>query len=353
MFSVNLNIMSSSSLISIVIPVFNRKELVKVMLNSILAQSYQNWELLLVDDGSTDGTLELLYEYSVLDSRIIVHNRERLPKGAPTCRNIGLEYSKGIYIMFLDSDDWLPDFTFMQRVECMEENGEADFAIFPSVDFYDSLGDGKHFMGIDYGEVLKHLVDGHLPFTVCTNIYKLEFLKSKNIIWDEALMSLQDADFNIQCILKGGIYIYAPVARIDYYIRIITGSNSISQTIRKGRHMVSHLYFLNKLAKSLPASWIEKNRWAIRRRIVFVYTWANGTSDIQIEELKKWVQGTDASFSKLFNISICFHSFLTEKLSMNYSKYIPLAFPYYSLYNKIYSFIRKRRIKKKMIKVVR
>ncbi|MCF4102115.1 glycosyltransferase family 2 protein [Gillisia sp. M10.2A] len=99
------------SLVSIIIPTYNRAHLIGGTLDSIISQTYTNWECIVVDDGSDDYTTELLEFYSYKDPRIQYFQRpSHLNKGANACRNFGLEKSKGEYIMWFDSDDlMLPD----------------------------------------------------------------------------------------------------------------------------------------------------------------------------------------------------------------------------------------------------
>ena len=75
--------------VSVVIPVYNVINYLATTINSIICQTYTNWELLLVDDGSTDGSLEVSRAFCKEDERIHLFERDRPPKGAPTCRNIG------------------------------------------------------------------------------------------------------------------------------------------------------------------------------------------------------------------------------------------------------------------------
>src|SRR5690606_29007556 len=91
---------------SIIIPTFNRAHLIGETLDSVLAQTYQNWECLVVDDGSTDGTDALMAEYVAKDSRFHYHKRPdtHLP-GGNGARNYGFEESKGAYIQWFDDDD--------------------------------------------------------------------------------------------------------------------------------------------------------------------------------------------------------------------------------------------------------
>ena len=119
-------------MISIVIPVFNQPEYVRSMIDSIINQSYKDWELLLIDDGSDEATISILKEFAVVDDRISLFQRPKYaPKGAQTCRNIGLSKAKGEYIIFYDSDDILYQDALQQRIKFMQDNLDIDFAVFP------------------------------------------------------------------------------------------------------------------------------------------------------------------------------------------------------------------------------
>ena len=96
------------NLISIIIPVYNVENLLPLTLNSVLNQSYQNLEIILIDDGSTDTSLSICEEYAKKDARIKVFHQEN--SGVSVARNIGLSFAKGEYIGFVDSDDMIhPD----------------------------------------------------------------------------------------------------------------------------------------------------------------------------------------------------------------------------------------------------
>src|SRR5690554_4305055 len=109
-------------LVSIIIPAYNRARLIHNTLNSLLAQNYQNWEGIIVDDGSTDQTATVVEQYICQDKRFRLFKRTETPKGAPKCRNIGLQRSNGKYIVFLDSDDILFKNALNERVHFLETN---------------------------------------------------------------------------------------------------------------------------------------------------------------------------------------------------------------------------------------
>ncbi len=107
-------------LVSIIIPTFNRAHLIGETLDSVLAQTYTNWECIVVDDGSTDNTDVVIRNYMQKDVRVQFHQRpkDRLP-GGNAARNYGVIVSKGTYINFLDSDDYFHPKTIEIKVQYM------------------------------------------------------------------------------------------------------------------------------------------------------------------------------------------------------------------------------------------
>lgn len=113
-------------LVSVIVPVYNVYPYLRDCVQSVQAQSYQNWELLLVDDGSTDGSGELCDELAVEDGRIRVFHKPN--GGLSDARNAGLEQAKGEYITFLDSDDLLDTMAIEKLLTVCDETS-ADVAI--------------------------------------------------------------------------------------------------------------------------------------------------------------------------------------------------------------------------------
>jgi len=98
--------MSDQPLVSIIIPTYNRAHLIGETLDSVVAQTYENWECIIVDDGSSDNTDEVIEEYTKKDTRFKYYHRpeEHLP-GGNGARNYGFKMSQGEYIIWFDSDD--------------------------------------------------------------------------------------------------------------------------------------------------------------------------------------------------------------------------------------------------------
>ena len=113
---------------SIIIPLFNRETLIIDTINSLLAQSEPHWEAIVVDDGSTDRSREIVRRYSDKDPRIILLERPAdRRKGPSACRNIGFESARGDYIFYLDSDDLLEEHFCENAALEFHENSNLDF----------------------------------------------------------------------------------------------------------------------------------------------------------------------------------------------------------------------------------
>lgn len=95
------------SLISVIIPVYNTESYVRVCLESLVEQTYTNFEVIMIDDGSTDNSGEICQEYTERDSRFHYYRKEN--GGVSSARNLGIEYSRGNYLTFVDSDDWVEE----------------------------------------------------------------------------------------------------------------------------------------------------------------------------------------------------------------------------------------------------
>lgn len=225
-------------------------------LDSLLKQTYKNWKAVIVDDGSTDDSIILLENYSQKDRRIVYQKRGRQPKGAQTCRNIGLEIAKDAeFVCFFDSDDVLAPYCFEQRVRYMKQNPHLDFAIFPAKEFAGNyiLDENYHLWGIKmFNESdLQTFLLGPLPFVVWNNIYRRESLVKHKLFWDEEILSKQDSDYNMQALFKGLMYEYASPSKVDYFYRVNIDLKSIARNIHKESHFNSHLHLLSKVKEGI------------------------------------------------------------------------------------------------------
>ena len=118
--------------ISVVIPIFNTAPYLKECLDSVLNQTFTDFEVICVNDGSNDSSLEILKKYQQKDNRIKIINQEN--KGAGAARNVGIDHSRGEYILFLDSDDYLDKDTLNDCYE-IAHSKSLDILLFKIINF--------------------------------------------------------------------------------------------------------------------------------------------------------------------------------------------------------------------------
>lgn len=243
--------------LAVIIPCWNCKPYIGEMLDCLLNQSFTDWKAFLVDDWCTDGTAEIVKEYEAKDARIHYFKRNREPKGAQTCRNIGFELSEGAkYVVFFDSDDIIAPYCFEQRISSIETMQDIDFLSFPVKAFKKEPFDGLRWgFGIrgSQNTLLSLLNWRTLSIVVCSNIYRRNSLVEKELVWDENLLSMQDADFNIQAFVKGLVHDFADGTKIDYFYRQV--NSSVSKQIYNDDKINSHLYLINKEIMSIRATY--------------------------------------------------------------------------------------------------
>lgn len=108
------------ALISVIIPVYNAEKYLKSCVASLFAQSFEDWEAILINDGSKDGSGQICDDYAQKDSRIrVIHQQNQ---GVSTARNCGIQYARGAYVMFLDADDQLDAQAFSELLPYMEKD---------------------------------------------------------------------------------------------------------------------------------------------------------------------------------------------------------------------------------------
>lgn len=120
--------------LSVIVPVYNAEQFIERCMTSLLDLTYEEMEILCIDDGSTDGSGKKCEEFALLDKRIkVIHQNN---KGLPAVRNTGLAIAKGEYISFVDSDDWIDSRLFEDVIEFMDNNPKVDIGVGGAVRAY-------------------------------------------------------------------------------------------------------------------------------------------------------------------------------------------------------------------------
>lgn len=203
--------------VSIVIPVKNRPKLIQETLRSVQNQSYPQWEAVVVDDQSTDGTRDAVASMSAEDGRIRLIQRPKGKGGAPVCRNLGWRNTEGDYIIFLDSDDLLAPDCLQGRVQYMEEHPELDFAVFGAHFFDKEPGDKLEIFNVPTKEdPLDRFLKLDLPWQTAGPIYRRSAVEQIGD-WNERLRCGQDVDYGVRSLCHGLQYRHTET--VDYYMR--------------------------------------------------------------------------------------------------------------------------------------
>lgn len=192
-------------LVSIIIPNYNKASYIKETLYSLINQTWEKWEALVVDDGSTDGSQQIIKEIARNEPRIQYYERNRSPKGGSTCRNIGIENARGDYLFFFDSDDLMTKDCIGERVNLMQDNTTLDFAVFPVGTFYKAIGDSTMVWRTKKGDHLKQFLRHDLPWNIMSPIWRTPFVKNKLNGFDESFPRLQDVEFHTRALLQKGL----------------------------------------------------------------------------------------------------------------------------------------------------
>lgn len=322
--------MAKNPQLSIVMPFFNNPTLVVEMMRSIIANTFQDWELLAIDDGSTAEALEYV-KTNINDCRIKFIHRTCEPKGAQTCRNIGIKEMRGEYVVFMDSDDYITPTCLQTRVEELRKRPDLDFMVFPSGIYTDGTFDANAPRFI-YGycvnsDDISAFAKRELPFVVWSNIYRSSSVLSHRLMWDTNLLSLQDADFNLQALLKGLKYSYAYVTA-DYGYRIFTGEESVSKQINSYKHFDSHLYATRRFFEAIQDKFGHKYDWDIFQGVLFLYNtvFSNGIDKDYAHKMIKCLERYNKMCAFTLKMQVSVTVLLEKFLSAKKARQIPMAF---------------------------
>ncbi len=229
--------------VSVIIPCFNAEKWLAEAIDSCLQQTYPNIEIIVIDDGSTDNSLEIIKSYGNLISW------ESFPhKGGNYARNRAFALSKGKYIQYLDADDYILPEKIERQVQFLEETG-AD-VVYGDWRFRRHLPNGKSFLDEikiagSQADILESLLANWWT-ALASLLYKRTAVESSPK-WDENLPAAQDRDFFISVVMNGAKVLYQPGC---YAIYRRYGNVTVS-TVCKPRWIKSHCVVLDRAEKKL------------------------------------------------------------------------------------------------------
>ena len=193
-------------LVSVIVPVYKAEKWLHRCVDSILAQTMEDFELLLIDDGSPDRSGEICDEYAKKDKRVKVIHQEN--KGSVGARNAGLSVAKGKYLAFVDSDDYVKE-DMLDKIVDVAEVEKLDI-VWCGVEC--ELKDKKVYSVFDVRDdvdfIIKGLFDGRIQGWLCNKLIRREFWNKCNIVVDEKYSVLEDMLISLQlfyCNPKQGV----------------------------------------------------------------------------------------------------------------------------------------------------
>ncbi len=207
--------MSNNPKISVVVPVYNTGEYLPKCLDTLLAQMYSNLEIICVDDGSSDNSLEILNEYAKKDDRIVVLSQEN--SGASVARNKGINAATGEYISFIDSDDWVYLNLYQSFVDSINKSDKTvDIWMFNVSSYVEGKNDILPFVFFESSDWNNHdsedsihtFEDCKRPFSrnlsAANKIYRKAFLDDIGLRFEEGL-KYEDQCFCIKAFLNANV----------------------------------------------------------------------------------------------------------------------------------------------------
>ena len=269
-------------LVSIIIPVYNRGDLIGETLDSVLAQTYRNWECLVIDDGSTDGTEDLVNSLSIKDGRIKIFRRPiNFKPGGSGARNFGFELARGEYIQFLDSDDLLHPLKLEIQINYLKKNQQANYSVCENMVFKDIPSNAiKSWFSSksDSNDRLHDYVKKKLGIQTASPIFRklfLEKIKNESGLFDPKLRQSQEWELYCRVIENDPDYLYIP--DILLYIRdnqqsityelLNLKSDLIFSQIQALKSIHNYLKEKNKLTQDLQSYFINSGITIIKRII--------------------------------------------------------------------------------------
>lgn len=182
-----------NNLISVIVPIYNSEKYLPKCIESILSQTYKNLELILINDGSTDKSLNICNYYKSLDNRIIVIDKPN--EGVSATRNLGIKIAKGDYLGFVDSDDYIEDNMYEVLLTQIETSKSQVCVmtsyIVNSLKKYTSLYKNSTISG---NEALKQLLMLRFPASLWAYLYSKDVIKKFYL--NEEIHFFEDFEFN-------------------------------------------------------------------------------------------------------------------------------------------------------------
>lgn len=222
--------------VTVIIPVHNAERYVRECINSVLSQTYENIELILVENASTDKSRDIIQEYCGNNVRMLISDKAN----AAAARNLGIQHANGEYIQFLDADDYISQDKIERQIDCLSKyDFNQTIVSFGYWECVNGEGKGKIKKQIchDYEKPIDVLIDFQLiPAYLIVNCFLVPLALAKQVgPWDESLSSGDDGEWFARIYSKASKLVYCETGTAYYRDTKGSLSNRISETALTSR----------------------------------------------------------------------------------------------------------------------
>lgn len=241
-----------SDLVSIIVPVYNSEEYIAECIESIISQTYENIELILIDDGSVDNSKNIIQSYMEIDKRVKYFYQNN--SGPSTARNKGINECNGMFIVFIDSDDWIDSNMIQEMMYEINKNKSdlvlCDFILETEIEsVYNKILPKNN--NIDLMELKEKLISSDILNSPWSKIYRKEIIVNNNIKFNNILHAGEDQIFNMQYISYINNVSY--INKGFYHYRMV--KNSTCRKIYKNK--IEMLELQQNIRSSIINNWID------------------------------------------------------------------------------------------------
>ena len=217
--------------ISVIVPIYNMGHLLKRALDSVLAQTFAEWECLLIDDGSTDNSPQICDEYAKQDSRFRVFHKKN--GGVSSARQCGIDNALGKYTIHMDPDDWI-DSDMLKSLFNTAEKENADMVI---CDFMIETKNGSHYdsqkpISLNHFEIMKQLLLMKLHGSCCNKLIKRSCYERNNVYFPKEMIMWEDMYVCCRILQENICVVHLPKA-FYHYDCISNDASVVSSASRK------------------------------------------------------------------------------------------------------------------------
>lgn len=306
----------SNPLISIIVPVYNTEKYLPKCIESILSQTYTNYELILVDDGSSDRCPGICDEYADKDTRIKVIHKEN--GSVSSARNSGLSIAKGMFVMFMDSDDYYAQDHALQKLVQQQSEQDADLVCFS----YSKEDANGHFSEVkinkgyyedsSFESAMLLAFPGlnctpnkteYLTVSVVNKVYKRKIINDNQLTFDETLRKAEDLIFNFSYLM-----VCKNIVNIDeclYVYRYTPGSIMRTYNAPREIGVERSVYIFSKILEQLKLYSVQEEKYKniLSKRLIRIVIDSN-------ESTYKNLRAPFEKIRAMKNVNLWFHQYL-------------------------------------------